>query len=471
VQILCGQCAKAVEVEDSLAGVTVACPHCGSDIDVPLFEESMIEEAVASGRLREEEGFADKVREAMARKIRVVCGSCGRGLKVAAARAGKRANCPGCGKRIRIPYPVERHDIPLRELREDAHDELLEIVDIENDTDASELHLGAGGGARQGDAPATNAQAPAARAPGRTKRTWAVVYIGGAIIVVGLALGIWLGSAIWPRRELDGLETAPGTAPAGRRPDGPRLPPDIRQVVGPEQARIPHSLRLIEARTDVFAVDGYRPAAPRKVYWKLKLQLTAGAHDLSIKTYGDGIKLKVGRKTIASLGTVEGSPLLRLGPRRETIELSSGASRLIEALFEVPASARVGRLNVPGVGEAQVGPIDAAAAPGPLAAVGSYVESAPRNLRPLLGDPVMAAIQSAAGQTLIVARNGNELTVEIPAAGVAGTARSLGGGIYEAMLLRGEHSLPCKLRLIRQGKAMILYLEDEPFHQLTYVKR
>jgi len=459
VQVLCGHCAKAVEVEDSLAGTTVACPHCGEDIDIPLFDESMIEEAVASGRLQEAEGFAGKVREAMARKIRVVCGSCGRGLTVAAARAGKKANCPACGKRIRIPYPTQRHDVELREPPEKAHEELLEIVDIETGAETDELDPGGG-------AAATKARGPGLRAPGRTKSTWAVVCIVGAVIAVGLALGIWLGSAIWPRQEFDALETAPDIAPARSRP-----PTDFRRVEAPEPRERPHYLKLIEARSDVFAVDGYRPAAPWKIYWKLKLQLVAGADGLRIETYGDGIQLKVGTKTIPSLGTVGAAGAVRLGARRETIELSPGASRLIEALFEVPVSARVGRLSVRGVGQAQVGPIAAATEPGPLGAVGSYAESAPRNLRPLLGDPVMSAIQSAAAQTLIVARDGNELTVEIPAAGVAGTVRSLGGGVYEALLKYGEHSLTCKLRSIRRGKAIILYLKDEPFHQLTYAKR
>ena len=38
-------------------------------------------------------------------------------------------------------------------------------------------------------------------------------------------------------------------------------------------------------------------------------------------------------------------------------------------------------------------------------------------------------------------------------------------------LRRGEHTLKCKLRFIDAGRRVILYLADEPFHQLTYERQ
>jgi hypothetical protein len=44
----------------------------------------------------------------------------------------------------------------------------------------------------------------------------------------------------------------------------------------------------------------------------------------------------------------------------------------------------------------------------------------------------------------------------------------LGQGLYAAVLKRGDSVLDAKLRLIDGGKRLILYLSDEPFHQITY---
>ena len=99
---------------------------------------------------------------------------------------------------------------------------------------------------------------------------------------------------------------------------------------------------------------------------------------------------------------------------------------------------------------------------------GSYKEKPPRNLKPLLRHPVMAAIQSAPRHRIVVRRSKEGFVVSIPEAAVEGKAKSLGGGLYKAVLKRSADALDCKLRLINGGRGLILYLSDAPFHQVTY---
>lgn len=43
-------------------------------------------------------------------KIRFQCPHCEKGLNVSSAHAGKKAKCPGCGKPVTVPEPVEEID-------------------------------------------------------------------------------------------------------------------------------------------------------------------------------------------------------------------------------------------------------------------------------------------------------------------------------------------------------------------------
>ena len=102
MQVVCGQCGRASEVDNSLQGGKIACEFCGREIAVPRLDAEPADDSAG-----DEEGFAAEVARAMTQKIRIACGSCGRELEVAVRLAGKRAVCPACGKRIRIPHPHE----------------------------------------------------------------------------------------------------------------------------------------------------------------------------------------------------------------------------------------------------------------------------------------------------------------------------------------------------------------------------
>ena len=101
---------------------------------------------------------------------------------------------------------------------------------------------------------------------------------------------------------------------------------------------------------------------------------------------------------------------------------------------------------------------------------GTYHEAPPRNLQPMLRDPVMAAIQSAPGHQIVVKEGETALAVSIPAASVSGTARPGDSGMYQAVLRNGAAELKCAMRMTQDGKGLILYLADQPFHQITYAR-
>ena len=51
------------------------------------------------------------------------------------------------------------------------------------------------------------------------------------------------------------------------------------------------------------------------------------------------------------------------------------------------------------------------------------------------------------------------------------TVRRRSRGLYPAVLRLRDDKLDCTLRLTRDAGTLILYLSDEPFHQLTYARK
>ena len=107
------------------------------------------------------------------------------------------------------------------------------------------------------------------------------------------------------------------------------------------------------------------------------------------------------------------------------------------------------------------------------ALAGKYSEIAPRNCKPLLRDPIMAAIQKVQNHQLEIRKRGSKLHVRMWTASINGIAEPIGGGLYNLSLKHYDDELKCKLRLAGDGgkQLLILYLADKPFHQLTFERR
>jgi DNA-directed RNA polymerase subunit RPC12/RpoP len=231
---------------------------------------------------------------------------------------------------------------------------------------------------------------------------------------------------------------------------------------------------IVALVTTTLGPGGYYPAPLGSIYWKMTAEIKAGTDSIAFNAKGKDVQLAFAGKTVDSLGIAENpsggqGPLPRLA-RQEAVSIKPGLSRKVTLLFEVPVGTSqgevvIGKLRWPFTVKPGGEPID------PARLAGTFVEAAPRNLQPMLADPVMSAIQSAGWQELDVRPNGSGLEVEIPQAQVYGRATPAGPDVYGVGLACGEHKLAANLRFVDGGRTAILYLADKPFHQITYVSQ
>lgn len=243
-----------------------------------------------------------------------------------------------------------------------------------------------------------------------------------------------------------------------------------RPVAPPPPAKAKCDIVGLVTRT--FGPEGYYPAALGSIYWKLTAELTAGAEPIEFQAMGKDVQLVFAGKRVNCLGIpVDSSPAHALLPtmaRQEMIYLKPRQSRKITLLFEVPTGIAEGELIIGKLSwPFKMVPGPPAIAPANLA--GTFVEAPPRNLRPMLDHPVMAAIQAAGQQHLAVKTNGSGLDVTIPEAQVRGKASPAGPDVYALALTHGQSKLAANIRFTEGGRTAILYLDDKPFHQITYI--
>jgi hypothetical protein len=225
---------------------------------------------------------------------------------------------------------------------------------------------------------------------------------------------------------------------------------------------------VAETAPDLFLAGGYDAAPLGRIYWKVAATITAGPAPLRVRPFGDGAILLWPEGNAPCRGVLEAGnwPAQRLA-RRE-LALAAGESAKVTLVFDVPQGLSEASLQIAGLKPASARSATGPTAPGGTLQAGTYAESPPRNLRPLLEDAVMAALQSAAKLELIVARQGEGFTVSLPAAGADGTASPAGPGTYAVHLQRGPATLDGWLRTAGGGRLAVLYLEDAPFHQITF---
>ena len=387
--------------------------------------------------------------------MQVLCGQCGGTIDAEDAQVGETIHCPHCECALRVP-PAEEQPLYAREGEEGRRQEGPRRLPVAHPS-----------------APYEEPEPPERERRKRHTMVTGLIAAGG-IIAVALGLGVGIGYLL-SSDESEALTEEQGTTrlPADRAlpaPVGPSETPSLAPAdVAPRRKGVPHRVEMISVSTDVFATGGYCPAPVGFVYWKVKLALTAGDTFIAFGARGEDVSIKVGAKDYRSLGTLLREPDLPIRARPGRIEVPVHQTREVELLFEVNQAGRVGELRIADVGNLRVGPVTPPPGGDVRSAVGAYREIPPRNLKPLLRDPVMAAIQSAPDQRLVIGRERSELTVRIDPAGVTGTVRPANGVLEGVVHHRGD-SLICKLRPIRSGEGLILYLKDAPFHQLTYAK-
>jgi hypothetical protein len=220
---------------------------------------------------------------------------------------------------------------------------------------------------------------------------------------------------------------------------------------------------------DAFATGGRHPARPGYLYWRVTVRLEAAGKAITLSSAGpDAVLVSMGMR-IESLGSPDDGSLLPARARGREVSVRPGSPTSATFVFEVPQEFTRARLVLAGGGEVllRVGRVRTDVPARRLA--GQYVEALPRNLPPLADEPILAALRDAPGELAVAAR-GEDLALRFTASGVEGLARPAGrgGGVYEVGLGRGRRSLRAKLRVLPDGGGLVLFLDDSPYHQLTY---
>ncbi|MFB3892697.1 MAG: hypothetical protein ACE15C_11810 [Phycisphaerae bacterium] len=477
MQVLCGQCGSTLDVDDGLAGGSITCVKCGHTIPVPALGEGGAAALAAGAVGEEDEGFASQARAAIEKKIRVLCGSCGRGLSVSARMAGKQVKCPSCQASIQIPDVDEEEELARGGVK---------MIPLDTVEPVAVFHPQVPPPAA---APHTEPEPQAL--PRRKLLAMGVI----AVVVVGAIIaGVVIYDSLANQRPRVSVNNGrpptatpmpqPATQVAVATPSPTEVPPTTPPASTPTPPPTPAPLActasMTSASLDVFADSGYYPAMPGRYYMAVTANIDVQSGELKLIPVAPDVVLEVARPP-AEDGKVEKDRYPCIGVRADRslapiradtrpIIIRAGQSRQLVLLFDVPLAVHEGHVLIRGVDDLEVGPIMPPPEPPPNALAGTYVESPPRNLKPMLKDPIMAALQSAPGAGLIVVSERKGLTLAIPSAGVTGNVKHIGGALFDADLAMDRYTLKCKLRLIEQGNGVILYLAESPMCQLTFRK-
>ena len=480
IHVNCGSCGRGLKVSLRMAGRKTSCPACGNRVRLPFAgqeAERRIEELIAK-----------------------------RSPRVIASETEVPDQAPGDGD----PAVVRIEESELAELatfvETDSTDDdvMLEIPEDEDlmhrSADALEgreiLALNEAISAFTSPrGPSASEELPALQEavqkhPRHVKESMSGQRKAMLLTVaaaVWIAVGIWVvarffrGGGTGPDEDnamalLDsGNNTPNGNNNTTKPPENPT--PKTKPVI-PKPVKLRAMCRAVTSSTDSFAGSGFFPAGPGQVFCRVCVQVRAGDDKLEFDNYGKAAVLRIGLESYPSLGEPVRS-ILPVLPRRKHMSIPARGSRTITMLFELPQKA-VGTTETTGI--VSLGKIDPASVTLgstahvlPAKAVTSssspYVETAPRNTKPLLSDPVMSVIQNTMPQRLSVRPGPNgSVKVTLGSGEVTGTARRDTRGLYVTELTHNGSTLQCLLRFAHGGKEAILYLSEEPFHQLTFAR-
>ncbi|MBT3201382.1 MAG: hypothetical protein HN350_15890 [Phycisphaerales bacterium] len=545
MKILCGQCGQMSLVSAKAGAKAIACSHCGHKIDT----------SVSSKPIRpvfdvepEDQAFAVASREALARKVHVNCGACGRGLKVSLRMAGRKTTCPACGERVKLPLAGHEADMRLEALIEkrsaaffaaqaeaaaeetsasimnfdeselaelatyvdsdsSKDDIAIEISDEDDEMmhrsaeameDRDILALRAAVSAISHRPASSPDELPALQKAAKQHKTVTKRSMSGQNkLLITIAAVLCISAGIWMTVKFI-FNDAPPADPnsiAGFDPGKTDLTPNtgsntpatkpvttkpiIDKPIPPVTPKIIAACRAVTSVTDSFASGGFFPAKPGKVYCRITVQVKAGDDKVEFSNYGESAKLQIGLNSFTSIGEPVKTIFPTL-PQRKHFIIPSKTSKTLTMLFDLPEKAlgKTGARGVVTLGKLPPMSIQLGSPAHvlPAAAVTDkskpYLEIAPRNTRPMLSDPVMAAIQRTTPQKLSIRKGPADGSVKLSLGSgeITGAATRDSRGLYVAQLKHNKNTLDCLLRFSHGGREAILYMSEEPFHQLTFAQ-
>ncbi len=432
--------------------ITIArCEACGHEIRLEQFTQG-IEPELTEGQslfvLPSELDFADDARRVLRERMVVLCPNCNKKMKVGKRLAGQVIRCVSCSAEIRIPeFQTE----------EEFDDEMYLMLSIP---------------AALGDAADESIRRSRAAVRARIQEKhelrnyWQLLCIAAGVFVLATVAVIFFRYSNSNDNDIDGgngdgsFVVTSGGDKTGKPEGGTKDKQQPRTAVQTGRRG-----RLTTAQWSIFASKGSFPARAGYVYCRLTAELYAGNKPLKLPNAGRKVSLHLSSGQFKSLGFPVGESIVPVQSRRRTIRISPGQSGTYTFLFEIPARSDKGELRI------------ADFAPMPISLkikrhqqdmAGEFIEVPPRNLKPLLRDPVMAALQATPRQKLIVEKKDGEYSVSIPAAGIVGSGTLLKEGLCKLEMRKGENMASAKLQLAPDGNCLILHLRDKPMHQITY---
>ena len=97
----------------------------------------------------------------------------------------------------------------------------------------------------------------------------------------------------------------------------------------------------------------------------------------------------------------------------QPVRIAPGESKDVTFLFAVPSDVSPDTVTVQGLRPASVPSVDRPRLVGTQGLAGRFIETAPRNLKPLMTDPVIAAIQKEVNHRLLVHGRGETLPARV----------------------------------------------------------
>ncbi len=502
MQIVCGQCRHLFHFD---GGRAAPCPKCGHEI---LVEAELSAAAPAADADIEIEDFANAARHTMDRKLHLKCGHCGKALTVGARLAGKKRKCPACQKKVQIPYPDDKEDFgavgTFAMLAAEA--DSLDLVKEDKpaapaaapappkaphrprkeprETPAVVVEMPAGDTSADEAADVFPQFTPPRR---RRRRRGRPSTIGAGLFIAILAFAgtYWAYDAM--NRKPSNPELAAGApspkpsqaaaptaskAPSASPAPSPSAAAVARATPSPSPSglpsgEVPGRLKITGATRSPFLGEGYHAAGPLNLFVAVTVEITAGTYAMTVSPTAD-VFVSVDGTDTAAIGTLT-SGLVGPTTSNAAISLKPNQAGAATFVFELSQNLTGVMLRMRGAGEQPL-TLEPLKFDRSAELSGSYVESPPRNLPPLPREPILAALAGTQQIQMRILSAGGDYDVSFAVSGITGTFKRMRPGLYSGDLKLGNSSLACKLRMIDGSKSLLLYLRDEPFHQITFVR-
>lgn len=431
------------------------------------------------------------------------CGRCGKTLVIEPQLAGQLGRCPNCRAIVTIPHDAPRVHAPVA----------------------------AGPPQRSGGPRPPTDQPPTAEAHTTIREaavhsamplTWAAICCMG-FLAAGLIVGVMLGQASMRNRRVEGhgpgrpdfeppamtvVESphAAGTQPATRpappatapavstpvptRPAPTTRPrPTTRPVPVPEPTR--HLIADVHTCTArVYAISGtagqgepqrYVAAPLGTLYLLVHLRLkNVRDRDVVLQVGrdasppGSDIWLVAGDDRRVCLGRPKATWDLRETFNVEPIRVAAGQSLIdLTLMFLVPASAETGELQIRSA--APVALDLAGALPSPDRSeefTGTWTRLRLQAVKPRDPNPIATALAGQRDLRVEIEVSGAQYRVMVPQLMLRGTGRADPSAPHRLRIVVHDRDtrFECIGRLAETGKLLVLYLRDEPFYQIAFVR-